>query len=309
MCDGVDRFHSDIGASEMISHDELAAALVLPGGSLAEEVVGHRLAYLMDSGDVWSVHSVETRVIAVSLHVAMGALEDEDADSVFLHRYAAPCLEDEEDNDAVVEYVGEFDFARELGELIEKDCPEFVLLKEALDAKDRDGDAAGWLSDGDDAARAENAGDIDSDLEPDVVAEPVVVAGAVVPVAVPWSEALTLLAECRSSDVAMTALRVTLTATNHVVSNDAPDDILGRLDWSWGTTISGTCRGCGHGPKCKFMLTIQPVPGHMDAVKADIVKWMCVGRSCSGNEHWELGRALKIARGMKPRARKAAVDG
>ena len=85
----------------------------------------------------------------------------------------------------------------------------------------------------------------------------------------------------------------------------ATEFVLGRLDWSWGSTISADCR---RHKKCKLMVTVKTGIGYSDWVQADLVKWLAAGTAIESTDlHKARGDDVKLLHGMKPR--KATLAG
>ncbi len=118
------------------------------------------------------------------------------------------------------------------------------------------------------------------------------------PLVVPWAQALELL-HVHSLEETLDALQLQKEDTNHITDKNSLD-VLGRLDWSWGTTISATCRGCGHA-RCKLLITVRPGAGFSEWVQSDLVKWLAAGRGLTVAEHRARGLELKVLHGMRPR--------
>ena len=96
---------------------------------------------------------------------------------------------------------------------------------------------------------------------------------------VPWADALgDASLGVRSLEHTMEALDVYCDDKSFVIDKNDPTNILGRLDWSWGSTLSATCRGCGHG-RCKIMLTVRQGVCLHGWAQADLIKWLAAGRS------------------------------
>lgn len=119
---------------------------------------------------------------------------------------------------------------------------------------------------------------------------------------VAWDDALSPQM-CAITDLEQTMqlLQVKLLDNMQLVDANNERNVLGKVYWSWGTTVSAACQGNGHG-RCKLFL--RAGGGRGDWCQADLVKWLVAGRTCAGaEEHVALGNAVKVLHGMKPRQR------
>ena len=128
-------------------------------------------------------------------------------------------------------------------------------------------------------------------------------AGHAYPRHCPWADALSVLSGLQTLPDVLDRLDLEMLEDTMVIRQASKNDVvLGRLFFSWGTTLSAQCKTHA---RCKLLVKFT-VSG-VEAVQADLVKWLAWGATVSAEEH-RAGHVDEIKRrhGMRPRPQVAA---
>lgn len=293
-------FECSEGIFGHLTTDELTSTLVTSDVSdqvPVNAVVLHRLHVSDNGAGHWKVVKTDKAILRVALADAEQAAAAHDGgegsgdDDAFVNRKRpGPAVHPEMAGPEPHEEKS----LQDMGDWLAADIASLLIDESELEV------VLGELSRNDPNIEVDSASDLDDDdrQPPAAAAANAAPAGVVDASPVKWEDAMDTLLMVDDCAAVYQRFGLEKTAESDVQAIGDPEKTLGRLYFSWGTTLSAACRNPAH-KGCKCLIRLSDVPPHR--VEGDLVKWLAFGQTVGQDAHIDAAAIIKTKNGMRVR--------